>query len=345
MQDWLLLSLWRHFEETQVLWWPLLQTVGIRVQISIQSISTCSAKTHSRCSLWIKVNDGSSPGIPCFGRRSSCHWSRSGCSSSVRRTQALSKVSTSHVYRQVNRISLWPVCLYSFQVFHWRKVRCHVSRSSNTTDNLHWRQLHGCRRLCLGCSDYCWVNSFNCCYRHNRRRLWTVSYFILGCHSWSNQLLVVIVISIDHHLNSPVLQETHKKEYEEALKNDNGLKSTHTNEGHDVYKTFGSLIPCLSRSRSKIPQEVEQRTRSKSKDDIRRPSIVMGWDADQSLGLQVRESNVLSPSNRSKTSTRAKKWTRVIIVIHCLHRLKDSSLVCFERRCSFDMKMSAHILK
>ena len=98
-----------------------------------------------------------------------------------------------------------------------------------------------------------------------------------------------------------------EKEYEEALKNDNGLKSTHTNEGNGVYKTFGNLIPGLSRNRSKIPQEVEQRARSKSKDDIRRPSIVMGWDADQSLGLEVRGSNVLSASNRSKTLTRAKK--------------------------------------
>ena len=53
MQDRLLLSMWRYFEETQVLWRPLFQIISLWMQISIQSISTCSTKVNSRSSLWI----------------------------------------------------------------------------------------------------------------------------------------------------------------------------------------------------------------------------------------------------------------------------------------------------
>ena len=101
-----------------------------------------------------------------------------------------------------------------------------------------------------------------------------------------------------------------EKEYEalETSKKTAATTSTHTTNGITTSKTFSSLIPGFGRNQSKIPQEVKGMTRSKSKDDMRRPSIVMGWD-DDPKGLEVRGSNVLSASNRSNrtTTTRGKK--------------------------------------
>jgi hypothetical protein len=95
-----------------------------------------------------------------------------------------------------------------------------------------------------------------------------------------------------------------EKEYKEVFKAQDSVM--HAVEGQTALRSLSNFIP--GKTKSKIPQEVTAMTRSKSKDDIRRPSILMGWDnGDNSLGLEVRGSNVLSPPNRSKITTRSKK--------------------------------------
>lgn len=95
-----------------------------------------------------------------------------------------------------------------------------------------------------------------------------------------------------------------EKEYEAlGASKKTATTSTHTTNAMTTSKTFSSLIPGFGKNQSKIPQEVKGMTRSKSKDDIRRPSIVLGWDDDPNFGLEVRGSNVLSASNRSNRTT------------------------------------------